>query len=86
MDYNHIPNIKIEKYKKRSIYLDSCAMIELSRHERGACTDAHKEQISELYEILTAKMQKNRILCPLGNQLQEMGMTKEKEPAKLFLS
>lgn len=85
MRRNCIPRIKVEKYTKPSIYLDTCAMIELSRHERRACTDTHKQEIGELYDTLAAMMREKRLLCPLGNQLQEMGMTKEREPAKLFL-
>lgn len=85
MNCTYIPNVKLEKNRSPSIYLDTNAMIELSKYERGVCTDMHKQEIGKLYDILTVMMRETRILCPLGNQLQEMGMTKGKESAKLFL-
>lgn len=85
MEYFYIPDIYVKRNKTPVIYLDSCAMIELARHEKGKCTDAHKQEIGELYALLPSLMRDKRILCPLGNQLQEMGMTKDKEQAKMFL-
>ena len=60
-------------------------MIELAKHELGTCMNAHKQKIGELYDMLTALMRENRILCPLGNQMQEMGMTSKRKTARLFL-
>lgn len=85
MDYNQIPEIYVTKSKMPVIYLDTCAMIELARFENGSSTNAHKHEIGVLYEILLALMRAKCILCPLGNQLQEMGMTKDREKAKCFL-
>lgn len=84
MDYI-IPNMHVKRNKIPVIYLDSCAMIELARYANGMCTDAHKKEIGEMYALLTSMMREKQIICPLGNQLQEMGMTKDKEQAKLFL-
>ena len=85
MNYIQIPNVCVRKHIMPTIYLDSCAMIELARYKNGKCIDAHKKEIEELYALLASMMQEKRILCPLGNQLQEMGMTKDREKAKLFL-
>lgn len=85
MDYINIPDIYVKRNKTPVIYLDSCAMIELARYEKGKCVNVHKQEIGELYALLPSMMREKHILCPLGNQLQEMGMTKDKEQAKLFL-
>lgn len=85
MEFFYIPDIYVKRNKTPVIYLDSCAMIELARYEKGKCTDAHKQEIGELYALLSSMMRDKRILCPLGNQLQEMGMTKDREQAKMFL-
>lgn len=85
MNYIQIPDVCVRKHIMPTIYLDSCAMIELARYKNGKCTDAHKKEIEELYALLVSLMKEKRILCPLGNQLQEMGMTKDREKAKLFL-
>lgn len=85
MDYIQIPEMYVKRNTVPTIYLDSCAMIELARYENGKCSNAHKQAIGELYNVLSFLMRGKKILCPMGNQLQEMGMTKEKEPAKQFL-
>ena len=85
MECSHIPNVNVEKDKTPCIYLDTNAMIELSKHKRGVCTDSHKQKIGELYDMLTTLVREKRILCPLGNQMQEMGMTAERKVARLFL-
>lgn len=85
MDYVQIPEIHVKRDKIPVIYLDTCAMIELARFENGSSTNAHKQEIGLLYEILLELMREKCILCPMGNQLQEMGMTKDREKAKLFL-
>lgn len=85
MDCLQKPQIKIEKKPITTIYLDTCAMIELSRHEKGKCKIEHKQEIGELHDVLTALMCEKRILCPSGNQMQEMGMTEERKPARVFL-
>lgn len=85
MECGHIPSVKIERNKKPCIYLDTNAMIHLSKHALGIGTDTHKQKIGELYDTLTVLMHENRILCPLGNQMQEMGMTAKRKTARLFL-
>jgi len=77
--------VTIAKNNKPSIYLDTCAMIELSRYEKGICKNEHSKKIGELYNVLTALMREKRILCPSGNQLQEMGMTANRKSARSFL-
>lgn len=79
------PQINYEKQTIPTIYLDTCAMVQLSRHEQGICKDVHKQEIAKLYELLSAMRCERKILIPLGNQLQEMGMTKHRENAKQFL-
>ena len=85
MECDRILNIKVERHEKPCIYLDTNAMLELAKHERGSCAGAHKQEIGELYDMLTALTRENRILCPLGNQMQEMGMTAKRKTARLFL-
>ncbi|MBQ9933219.1 MAG: hypothetical protein IJO69_05230 [Ruminiclostridium sp.] len=85
MDYNQLPRIEIKKRSTPVIYLDTNAMIELSRHEKGTCTISHKKEIGELYDILTSAKREKRILCPHGNQLEEMGNARGREYARDFL-
>lgn len=85
MNYNQSPRIEIKKRSTPVIYLDTNAMIELSRHEKGTCTISHKKEIGELYDILTSAKREKRILCPHGNQLEEMGNARGREHARDFL-
>lgn len=80
-----IPEIKIVKNAVPSIYLDTNILIELSRYEKGCCTNEHINNIGALYNILQMLMRENRILCVLGNQLEEMGTTRMRENARNFL-
>lgn len=84
MNYSLKPKVYIQKNKIPVIYLDSCLIIELSRYEKGKCTDIHIQNIGKLYEVLLSLMRKNRILCPLGNQMCEMGMSQQRKPARDF--
>lgn len=81
-----IPEIYIKKLNIPVIYLDTCILIELSRCENGCCTNEHKDEIRCLYNILTDLMKNNKILCPLGNQMVEMGSTKNRPNARAFLN
>ena len=85
MDDNCNPKINIEKNKIPVIYLDSCLLIELSKYEKGVCTNEHIQSIGRLYDVLISLMQENRILCPLGNQMCEMGMSQKRKPARDFV-
>ena len=80
-----IPEIKIIKNKIPIIYLDTNALIEFSRYEKGYHTNEHIDKIGTLYDILLALMQEKRVLCALGNQLEEMGTSQEREAARSFL-
>lgn len=79
------PNVIIKKNSTPVIYLDTCLMIELSKHEQGRCTDKHEEEIGELYKKLLALMQSEKIICVLGNQMEEMGVAKDRHIARNFL-
>ena len=81
-----IPEIYIKKLNIPVIYLDTCILIELSRYENGCCTNEYKDEIGRLYNILTDLMKNNKILCPLGNQMVEMGSTKNRSNARSFLN
>lgn len=85
MIHNKKPQIIINKCNKPIVYLDTNIMIELSKHENGTCKNERRHEIGKLYEVLTTAMSENRILCPLGNQLQEMGMSKGRRDSKDFL-
>jgi len=80
------PQIRISRMKIPVIYLDTNILIELCKYQKGRCTDKHKDDIGSLYEKLVGLMQTNRILCPLGNQIVEIGLTKNRNDTKLFLS
>ena len=75
----------IVKYPVPVIYLDSCIMIEFSRYCMGRCTDSHIKDIEELYKLLSFKMKNRKLLCPLGNQLEEMAMSKKRKYARDFI-
>lgn len=85
MEYTPYPNIKVTKSEIPTIYLDTCTMIELSRHKKGICTDAYRQEIGELYDVLTLLMRNRKVHCVLGNQLQEMGISKGRAPSRDFL-
>ena len=85
MQHKHLPLITIHRSETPTIYLDTCTMIELSRHEKGICKGAYQQEIGELYDVLTDLMQHRKIHCVLGNQLQEMGISKGRAPSRNFL-
>ena len=88
-DFNKMmkmPEIKIvHDIRKPIIYLDTLVMIEFARLEKGICSNEHRQDIEELYLVLKHLMNINKIICPVGNQLQEMGMTKSRQSAREFL-
>ena len=85
MDVSISPEVRIQKNSIPIIYLDSCILIELARYASGQSSNAYKREIGELYDVLISLMRQKRILCPSGNQLQEMGVSKGREMAKNFL-
>lgn len=80
-----IPEIKIFKNTVPSIYLDTNILIELSRYEKGCCTNEHVDNIGALYHTLQKLMRERRIFCVLGNQLEEMGTARARGDARNFL-
>lgn len=80
-----LPRIISEKRTTPTVYLDSCAIIELARYKKGICTDAHKKEVGELFNVLSSLMQNNQVYCPCGNQLSEVGMTTKRKDARTFL-
>ena len=85
MEHTQYPDIIIDKSTVPTIYLDACTMIELSRHEKGICTDVHRQEIGDLYDMLAFLMRHRKVHCILGNQLQEMGISKGRAPSRDFL-
>lgn len=79
------PNIIISKNPTPIIYLDTCLLIEFSKYENNCCDNAHKREIVELYETLVSLMKSKRIICVLGNQMEEMGATQNREKSRKFL-
>lgn len=79
------PKVNIRKKAIPTLYLDTCAMIELCKCEKSSCTDKSAKDFDRLLTVLEKLKQQQRILCPLGNQLKEMGMTQNRETAKDFL-
>ena len=82
--FEHIDE-KIEKRKVPIIYLVSNIMKLLSRYEKGTCKDTNVEKLGELYAFLKTSMEKKKILCPLGNQLKEVGMSEGRKEGRSFL-
>ena len=80
-----IPKIEIKKNDIPIVYLDTCIMIELARYEQGRCMNEHKQEIGKIYDLLILLMRNNKILCPLGNQMIEMGVSLPRERARNFL-
>ena len=84
-DRYEIPEIRVIKNKIPIIYLDTNALIELSRYEKGCCKNEHICEIGKLYATLSTLMLKNRIICVLGNQMEEMGTSEKREDARNFI-
>ena len=86
-EYNNNPNpqIKISKNSVPIIYLDTCAMIEFAKIKKGTCTNEHASELRTVYETMVSLIEDNLILCPLGNQLEEMGVARDRESAREFL-
>lgn len=80
-----IPEIKIVKNAVSSVYLDTNILIEFSKYEKGCCKNEHIDNIGALYNTLQKLMREKRILCVLGNQLEEMGTSRAREDARNFL-
>lgn len=57
MDNMHKLKIAITKRQIPVLYLDTCALIELAKYEKGCCTDAHSNLIGELYNKVSSMMQ-----------------------------
>jgi hypothetical protein len=85
MDNMNNPQIAITKRQIPVLYLDTCALIELAKYEKGCCTDAHSNLIGELYNKVSLMMQTRKIMCPLGNQFEEMGAVAHRRDARYFL-
>ena len=85
MEMPLFPEVRIQKNHIPILYLDSCILIELARCVSNHSSSTYKQEISELYDVLISLMRNGKILCPSGNQLQEMGVSKGREMAKNFL-
>ena len=77
--------INFQKNTIPVMYLDSCAIIEFARYNKGYCSNVHKSESAELYNLLLDLMRKRKILCPNGNQIEEVGMTENRKIAREFL-
>ena len=80
-----VPGIKIIKNATPLIYLDTNALIELSKYEKGCCKDAHYDEIEKLYNVLTMLKKEKQILCVLGDQYEEMAVPYAREAARSFI-
>lgn len=85
MEFTGNPIVGTKKSKIPILYLDTCIMLELAKYAKGICDNSHKAEIGELFCLLPQLMQSGKLLCPSGNQLQEMGMSHGKKDAKRFL-
>ena len=66
MDNMHKPQIAITKRQIPVLYLDTCALIELAKYEKGCCTDAHSNLIGELYNKVSSMMQTKKNFVSFG--------------------
>lgn len=80
-----VPSMAIKKFDLPVVYLDTNILVEMARYQKGKCCNSYKEEIADIYVVLIDKMKKREILCPLGNQLVEMGMSKGREQGRDFL-
>lgn len=85
MDAHKTLQIRMKKISTPAVYLDTCILLELAKIENGKCKSEHRKELEKLYLLLKQKMQQGRILCPMGNQLVEMGSTKCRKVARDFL-
>lgn len=79
------PNIVIKKNAIPIMYLDTNIMIELSKHEDGQCTNCYAQQVEQLFDLLRSLTASGKIICALGNQMEEMGRTPGRDKARDFL-
>lgn len=85
MDEKNIPEIILEKSKIPVVYLDTCIMLDLLKHKDGIYKNEYTKEIGELYDLLLELMCQKRILCPLGNQMVEMGVSTKRVKERDFL-
>lgn len=85
MNTFELPEIRITKNTVPLIYLDTNIMTELAKYENGSYKGAYLDELKVLYNLLNQKMRQNEIICPLGYQMEEMGMPAKRENARNFL-
>ena len=85
MTFSSDPHVSVQRQGIPILYLDTCIVLELAKQATGKCTNTHQKEISELFILLPELMSAGKLLCPLGNQLIEMGMSRGRKNAKEFL-
>lgn len=85
MDEKKIPEIIIKKNRMPVIYLDTCIMLDLLKYKDGTYKNEYIQEMGELYDLLLELIRQRKILCALGNQMIEMGISSKRRKARDFL-
>ena len=84
MSNSFSPIVEILPLSVPTVYLDTNIVIELFKYSIGHCTDKQKDDIGKLYAVLQQAKEKGSILCPSGNQLQEIGFFERRIECRRF--
>lgn len=77
--------VAIEKSAIPIVYLDSNIIIELKRIADRTSSNKYKADLQTLYEMLSVAMKHNLIICPSGNQHDEIALSETKKENEEFL-
>ena len=80
-----VPVIVIKKSDNPIVFLDSNIFIEMKRAIDGNCHTIYAGQLIELYNLLIELMRRKLIICPVGSQQDEIGVSKKRQGAEEFL-
>ncbi|MEN6635712.1 MAG: hypothetical protein ABFC56_07680 [Clostridiaceae bacterium] len=80
-----VPAVVTRKSDVPIVFLDSNIFIEMKRAIDGNCHTIYAGQLIELYNLLTELMRRKLIICPVGSQQDEIGVSKKRQGAEEFL-
>lgn len=79
------PVVDIKKSKVPIVFLDSNIFIEMKRAIDGNCHTLYASQLIELHDLLIELMRRELIICPVGSQQDEIGVSKKRQGVEEFL-
>jgi len=80
-----LPAVYIKKSGVPIVFLDSNIFIEMKRAIDGNCHTKYAGQLIDLYNLLINLMRRKLIICPVGSQQDEIGVSKKRQGAEEFL-